>query len=92
MRRVLIVLAMIAMSAPALAQGITPSIPLADERISDEEKARAAAREEAARAASARIPAQQKLSNDPWSGARDVTPPANPNPMMVAPAPKQKKK
>lgn len=97
MQRILIVLALILLAAPALAQGIMPGISLGGAKeMTEEEKARAAEREEAARAASSRIPVQQKASNDPWAGARDVTPPANPNPMAVAPAmqinPKQKKK
>lgn len=78
-------------SVPAHAQ-LTPSLPLGgpDKEYTEEEKAQMRAREEAARAAAARIPAQQKASNDPWAGARDVTP------APVAPAmqinPKQKKK
>jgi glycine/D-amino acid oxidase-like deaminating enzyme len=91
MKRVLIVLALFlfsmpGFSMPAVAQGMMPGLSLGGSKeVTEEEKARAAAREEAARAASARIPVQQKASNDPWSGARDVTPPSNPNPLLVAP-------
>ena len=47
-----------------------------DRLPTEEEKRDARQREEAAKAALARIPAQQKASTDPWSGARDVTPAA----------------
>jgi hypothetical protein len=99
MRRVLILLAvtMLAASAltrfsnPALAQMPTPGLSLGgDKEVSEEDKARAKAREDAARAASARIPVQQKASNDPWAGARDVTPPPAAPAMQINP--KQKKK
>ena len=99
MRRVLILLAVTLLAASAvgrlsgsaLAQMPTPGLSLgADKEISEEDKARARAREEAARAASARVPIQQKWSNDPWSGARVVTPPPAAPAMQINP--KQKKK
>jgi hypothetical protein len=99
MRHVLFLLAVTVLAASMLvhasgsasAQMPTPGLSLgADKEVSEEDKARAKAREEAARAASARVPIQQKASNDPWSGARDVTPPPAAPAMQINP--KQKKK
>ena len=101
MRRALILLGLTLLAAsaldhlstPALAQIATPGLSLgAEKEISEEDKARAKAREDAARAASDRIPIQQKASNDPWAGARDVTPPPGSSAMQINPKQKQKKK
>jgi glycine/D-amino acid oxidase-like deaminating enzyme len=101
MRRVLMMLGLTLLTAsvlpclsnPALAQIATPGLSLgAEKEISEEDKARAKAREDAARAASDRIPIQQKASNDPWAGARDVTPPPASPAMQINPKQKQKKK
>jgi hypothetical protein len=100
MRRVLFVPALMLLAAsalvhvsnPAQAQMPMPGLSLGgDKEVSEEDKARAKAREDAARAASDRVPIQQKASNDPWAGARDVTPAPGPA-MQAAPKQKQKKK
>lgn len=101
MPRVLILLAsilfavsaLVRLSGPALAQLPTPGISLgAEKEVSEEDKARAKAREDAARAASDRVPVQQKASSDPWAGARDVAPPPGSPAMQANSKQKQKKK
>jgi hypothetical protein len=83
-RVVLLVLpALLCVSSVAGAQ-IAPSMAIGGDLPTEEEKKAAREREEAAKAALARIPAQQKLTNDPWAGARDVTPaPAQPARQLV---------
>jgi len=64
------------MTAPAFAQGITPGFHLNEEKqLTDEEKARNRANEEAAKAARATIP-DGKVSNDPWATVRTTEQPA----------------
>lgn len=83
-RIVMLLVATLAGASVAHAQ-LRPSMAIGGDRLpTEEEKRDAKQREEAAKAALARIPAQQKASNDPWSGARDVTPaPAQPSTNLV---------
>lgn len=83
-RAVLLLIATLACASAAQAQ-MRPSMAIGGDRLpTDDEKREAKQREEAAKAALARIPSQQKASNDPWAGARDVTPaPAQPSTNLV---------
>jgi hypothetical protein len=70
----LLIATFVGASSVAHAQ-LRPSMAIGGDRLpTDEEKKAAREREEAAKAALARIPAQQKATNDPWAGARDVAP------------------
>lgn len=85
----LAVSAMLCASSIASAQ-LRPSMAIGGDRLpTEEEKKAAKEREEAAKAAIARIPIQGKASNDPWAGARDVTPPPSTQPATNL-VPKQK--
>ena len=67
-RIVLLLIATFVCASTAHAQ-VRPSMAIGGDRLpTDEEKKAARDREEAAKAALARIPAQQKASNDPWAG------------------------
>lgn len=66
----LIGLTMVPVSVPAFAQGLMPGFKLGEgKELSEEEKARNKANEDAARAARAKIP-DAKTSNDPWATVR----------------------
>lgn len=83
-RIVLVLIATLVCASAAHAQ-LRPSMAIGGDRLpTEEEKKEAKQREDAAKAALARIPAQQKASNDPWAGARDVTTaPAQPSTNLV---------
>lgn len=73
MRMVRVAVLMGLMTVPAYAQ-MTPGFRLNEEKqLTDEEKARNKANEEAAKAARSTIP-DGKVSNDPWAAVRTTEP------------------
>jgi hypothetical protein len=74
MRVVRIAVLIVLMTVPAFAQNLTPGFRLNEgKEMTDEEKARNKANEEAAKAARATIP-DGKVSNDPWATVRTTEP------------------